>query len=226
MANDPLSRFRPRVESVEVAGRSIELLVLDDDAVLDVLSSSPVAAGAPAPDNPYFGLLWESAIVLARRVASGDPLAGARVLDLGCGVGLSGIVAALSGGRVTFADVMPQAIELSRRNAKRAGVTGEFVRFDLRAPAALAGRRFDRVLASDVLYERGKPAAILAALDAMLADDGRALLSDPMRPTADGFAREAEAAGFAVATTTEPIATAKATLLVRSFELTRKRAAR
>ncbi len=221
MPHDPLAPFLPRLETVTLAGRAIELFVLDDDAVLDALTAAPARDGAPPPDNPYFGLLWESAIVLARRAAGDASLAGAHVLDLGCGAGLTGIAAALAGARVTFADVMEEAVKLSRRNAARSGVAGEFVRFDLRDPKSLGAARFDVVLASDVLYERGKPNEILAALERLLAPRGRAILTDPMRPTADAFEAAARTAGFAVTTSTEAIATERATILVRVFELAR-----
>ncbi len=221
MSTDPLAPFSPRIERVTVGGRELELVVLDDDAVLDALTARPESAAAPPPDNPYFGLIWESALVLGGQVLGSGSLAGKTVLDLGCGVGITGISAALAGARVTFADVMPEAVVLARQNAARNRVDGEFVRFDLRAPDGFHGRRFDRVLASDLLYERGQPRAMLAALDLLLAPGGAALLSDPMRPTADAFDREARAAGFRVDVTTESITTARCTLLVRVFELTR-----
>lgn len=48
---------------------------------------------------------------------------GATVLDLGCGVGPLGILAALMGAGCVYAvDIVPAACELARENAERAGV--------------------------------------------------------------------------------------------------------
>jgi len=53
---------------------------------------------------PYWADLWPSAIELAHVVARWD-LAGRRVLELGCGLALPGIAAALRGGRVTVSAI-------------------------------------------------------------------------------------------------------------------------
>ncbi|HSU09647.1 MAG TPA: hypothetical protein VLK57_10630, partial [Pseudonocardia sp.] len=48
---------------------------------------------------PYWAELWPSSIALARAVAAAAPV-GARVLELGCGLGLPSITAALCGAHV------------------------------------------------------------------------------------------------------------------------------
>ena len=48
---------------------------------------------------PYWAELWPSGVALARTL-SGRALRGARTLELGCGLALPSIAAALSGGRV------------------------------------------------------------------------------------------------------------------------------
>jgi 16S rRNA G1207 methylase RsmC len=55
-----------------------------------------------------------------------------RVLDLGCGYGLVGIVIGrvFSGVELVFLDVNARAIKVARENAKENDVTGEFVSFD------------------------------------------------------------------------------------------------
>ncbi|MER9839587.1 methyltransferase [Mesorhizobium sp. M0074] len=47
---------------------------------------------------------------------------GERVLDMGTGSGVSGILAARKGARVVAVDINPQAIECARQNADRNGV--------------------------------------------------------------------------------------------------------
>src|SRR3954452_1272783 len=69
---------------------------------------------------PYWAELWPSGQALARRV-SARSLRGARVLELGCGLGLPSLAAALAGGRVLATDWSPQAIHLLGDNAARNG---------------------------------------------------------------------------------------------------------
>src|SRR5215218_11367546 len=61
---------------------------------------------------PYWAELWPSAVALARVVAR-RPLTGRRVLELGCGLGLPAIAAALGGGRVLATDWSPDAVVIT-----------------------------------------------------------------------------------------------------------------
>jgi hypothetical protein len=58
---------------------------------------------------PYWAQLWPSSVALARAVAIAKP-AGARVLELRCGLGLPSIAAALSGAHVLATDRSTDAL--------------------------------------------------------------------------------------------------------------------
>ena len=60
-----------------------------------------IARGDPAP---YGAVLWDSATALARRLFRAE-LQGRRVLELGCGCGLVGVVCATRGAIVLCTDV-------------------------------------------------------------------------------------------------------------------------
>src|SRR5437870_12373463 len=47
----------------------------------------------PAAPIPYWAEIWTASRAIARRLAAGPSLEGAAVLDLGCGLGLSGLAA-------------------------------------------------------------------------------------------------------------------------------------
>src|SRR4051794_24635403 len=65
---------------------------------------------------PYWAELWPSGVALARAIAARS-LRGARVLELGCGLGLPSLAAALGGGRVMATDWSPAALDLLADNA-------------------------------------------------------------------------------------------------------------
>ena len=65
---------------------------------------------------PYWAELWPSARVLADELAGRD-LAGRRVVELGCGVGLPSIVAALAGARALATDWYEEALAFVDANA-------------------------------------------------------------------------------------------------------------
>jgi predicted nicotinamide N-methyase len=136
---------------------------------------------------PYWAELWPSARVLARRVGV-VALRGARVLELGCGLGLPSLAAALAGGRVLATDWSPDAIAFAARNARANGLRVETAVAAWREPDALVARGpWDLVLGSDVLYEPRNGDQLEALLPRVLAPRGRVWLADPRRPAAVYF---------------------------------------
>jgi predicted nicotinamide N-methyase len=213
----PLERFHLRALGLELAGHRLRLETVADDELLAALERD----GAwDESRNPYWGQVWPAALALVRALAQAGRLGGARVLDLGCGPGLAGIVAARLGAAVTLADVVPDALELAGRNARANGVRAELVLCDLRDLSGVAGG-FDLVLASDLLYEPWQPEALAAALAQLVGPGGRALVADPLRPWAEPFAELARAHGFAVETTQTAVSSAGRPVAVRLFAATR-----
>lgn len=135
---------------------------------------------------PYWAELWPSGVALAHHVARRD-LAGLSVLELGCGLGLPSLVAALGGATVLATDWAPAALSLLEANAAANGAAleVELVRWD--DPAALRGRSFDLVLAADVLYEERHAAPLFALLERVVAPRGAAVVADPGRRHAGSF---------------------------------------
>jgi predicted nicotinamide N-methyase len=160
-------------EAVPLDGRDLRLLrPRDADSLLDE------KAFDREEFLPYWAELWPSARALAASI-SGRSLRGARTLELGCGLGLPSIAAALAGGRVLAVDCSPEAVELTRTNAERNGADLDTLVCSWTEPAPLLeSAPWDLVLASDVLYEPRNGDALLDLLPRLadvvwLADPGR-----------------------------------------------------
>jgi predicted nicotinamide N-methyase len=142
---------------------------------------------------PYWAEVWPSSIALGRAV-SARTLGGRRVLELGCGLGLPSVVAALGGARVLATDWSAEAVRAAARNAEVNGTalaTGR-VAWDEPGPL-LAGAPWDLVLASDVLYEQRMVDALLALLPRLVDARGEVWLADPGRVPAERFLQAAAA---------------------------------
>ena len=141
---------------------------------------------------PYWAELWPSGVALARAVAA-RALRGRRVVELGCGLGLPSIAAALAGGRVLATDWSEQAVDRAADNARRNGAAIDTFVCSWAAPEPLVARGpWDLVLASDVLYESRDVEPLLAILPRLLAPNGEAWIAEPGRPPARRFLAEAE----------------------------------
>jgi predicted nicotinamide N-methyase len=153
------------------------------------------AAGLPddgavewAPLVPYSSVLWRSGTALANELAEAE-LAGRRVVELGCGLGLPSLVAARAGAGVLATDEDDEALELLGRNARENGLSVATQRVEWGAAEGLVARGpFDVVLAADVLYERASVAPLLSLLPRL---GGEVWLADPGRPAADAFLERA-----------------------------------
>ena len=182
--DDALSPFDVIHEAVPVGAlrlpvarpRSAEDLIDEDDYARD-------------ERLPYWAELWPSALVLAAELEARD-LSGARVLELGCGIGLPSVVSALRGAQVVATDWYEDALGFVQANAAAAGARVQTRLLDWNDPPAdltAPGAARDLVVGADLLYEeRNGPA--LAALVPRLARPGAELLiADPRRPHAEGL---------------------------------------
>ena len=133
---------------------------------------------------PYWAELWPSGVALAQEVGRRE-LRGSRVLELGAGLGLPSLAAAVRGADVLATDWADDAVELLRANAARNAIPlrVERVRWDEPEPL-LAGAPWDLVLAADLLYERRNADALVELLPRL---GGETLLADPGRPFARSF---------------------------------------
>ena len=134
---------------------------------------------------PYWAELWPSGAALARVVAELD-LGGLRALELGAGLGLPSLAAALRGADVLATDWADDAVTLLRENAALNGIglRAERVRWDDPGPL-LDGAPWDIVLGADLLYEERNASLLLELLPRLGGRD--VLLADPGRPAAAGF---------------------------------------
>lgn len=157
---------------------------------------------------PYWAELWPSAVGLARyvaRSASEDlDIEHQSVLELGCGLGLVGVVAALRGARVVCTDYETDALAFARHNAQLNQCQQmQFRLVDWRRPALR--RRYATILASDVLYEARNFGPLVALLQRFLSRRGRALFADPGRVNGVPFFALLRHRGFEYDKVVEPV---------------------
>jgi predicted nicotinamide N-methyase len=203
---------------LDVGGRG--WTVLHTGAVVSVLDEARYLTDL-AGTLPYGVVLWPAAIALAHEIATRTgEFRGRSVLELGAGTGLPGVVAASLGAAVVQTDRQELALAVARRTAARNGVTGIEHRLADWADWA-DDRRYDWVIASDVIYAEALHPLVRGVLERAVAPAGRALLADPMRPAGLRFLEGMEAAGWRVTFTKWVIGEGDLARPVGVFELDR-----
>jgi predicted nicotinamide N-methyase len=184
-----------RTHVLQIAGRRIELAMpADPEALLDDALKDATQTGLS--QDPYWGILWDSAPRLAELILQTHWPGPLRTAELGCGVGLAGIAALLAGHDVTFSDHSADAVDVAQSNADRNGFDRPpGLVFEWQEPPALG---FDFLIASDVLYDVTSHTALLKTLKTMLLPGGTVWIGESGRSSATLFVQQARAEGWEV----------------------------
>ena len=110
-------------------------------------------------------------------VTARAPLAGSRVLDVGCGGGLLSEAMAKAGARVTALDLAPELVKVARLHALESGVEVDYRVQPVEALASAEPGSFDVVTCMEMLEHVPDPGAILAACATLLRPGGRLFVS-------------------------------------------------
>jgi predicted nicotinamide N-methyase len=190
------------LQEIAFDGLTIEVLrVVDVDTLLDRF---PKIEFRSDERLPYWADLWPSSLALAKYLWEADELRGLEVLELGCGLGLVGIVASRKGGRVTFTDYEADALAFTRYNVLRNDCQQAIVRhLDWHTPRLK--QAYALIVASDILYERVNFQPLLSIMQTALGPDGRFILAEPNRPVARDFLRLLRDHGFQYERSTEDV---------------------
>jgi len=110
-------------------------------------------------------------------IAERAPLAGRRVLDVGCGGGLLSEALARAGARVTGIDLAPGMIEVARLHAAESQLDIDYRGTEAEELARTAAESFDIVTCMEMLEHVPAPAAMTATLARLLRPGGALFVS-------------------------------------------------
>lgn len=155
-------------------------------------------------DVPFWAVLWPAAIGMSEYIWENIDFMGQRVLELGAGLGLVGLVAAEKRAEVVQTDFIPEALQLAQENAEINGIANiKYVLADWRD--FRIGEKFDWILGSDILYEPKLHPYLQKIFQANLAPGGSVVVADPGRDDAKRFIGELAQAGWDVKTVAKEV---------------------
>ena len=106
------SKYSLDIEFVKVAGKGFYFLHVAD--LIPLLSENQPES---APDFPFWVKIWEASLVLAEFVAKMPPRKGQRILELGAGLSVPGMVASSFGHDVVVTDYEDEIMDFVRASA-------------------------------------------------------------------------------------------------------------
>ena len=143
-------------------------------------------------DFPLWSKIWEAAIILSEYL-SGMPVdSEKRFLEIGCGIGVVGVVASAFGHRVIMTEYNPDALNFARANALAnlsAYDTGlEITELDWGNPRVKG--LFDYIIGSEVIYKKEDFQPILKLIKTYLKPAGEIILAEGVRKTSMEFFKQ------------------------------------
>lgn len=187
--------YSTRIVTVEVGGHAYRLRVLGDLQQYADPDGHGADLGISSAQWPLFGQLWPAGRLLAQTMERAD-VAGRRILEVGCGIGLSSLVLQRRGAMVVASDMHPLAEGFLAYNAALNALDAVHYR-QMRWDVALTTLgRFDMIIASDVLYERGHAALLADVVERHAEARAEVVISDPGRGNSAALSRRLHAQGF------------------------------
>lgn len=189
---------------VPVGTHSFRLKTLRDRQQYADPHGHAARSGISCASWPYFGWLWPAAIVLAEAMNEID-VEGRLILEIGCGLGLPSLVLKRNGANITASDYHPLAESFLDENAALNGMSPiDFVDLHWGEQTADLGR-FDVIIGSDILYERGQAELLAKLIHRHSAPCAEVWISCPGRGYVGRFNRALHAQGFDITEMMPPV---------------------
>lgn len=187
--------YTTRQLDVYLGGHNYRIRALSDLQQFADPNGAAERAGISSALWSLFGQVWPSGRVLAEAMCTFD-VAGKRILEVGCGLGLSSLVLQRRRADITASDHHPLAQSFLAHNATLNHLP-TITYHDLPwAQVDTTLGRFDLIIGSDILYERDH-AGLLAAMMLRHAQPlAEVLITDPGRGNSGPFTRALAARGY------------------------------
>ena len=145
------NKYAVEIAPLKIAGKTMRILQLTDfeQTIEDFVENSL----SEAVELPYWAKIWDATLLLAYFLGKQPVIRGQRVLEIGAGLGVAGIYAALCGHDVTISDDNQEALLFARANALLNDCPRVIVRkLDWRHPDLQD--QFDVIIGAEVVYDR------------------------------------------------------------------------
>lgn len=181
--------FEVGFEPLDIDGIPLEVLTVRNmPQYLDRLVARKTLQN-PLKELPLWAKVWPASLVLGRFMRHLDP-EGTSLLEIGAGCGIAGCIAARYGfSRIVVSDIAPDALHFAQANVLRNGLEDKIEVRHLDIVGADLKVRFDRIMASEILYLDELHRPLLKFVTRHLAHGGKAVFCSDVRRRHKRFAK-------------------------------------
>jgi ETFB lysine methyltransferase len=191
-----MSVVRLRYHTIEFGELDIHLRTLRDNQQFSDDKGEAEALGISSAFWPLFGIVWDSGNVLAHLMVEHE-VADLRILEVGCGIALASLVLNHRLADITATDYHPEAGAFLAANVLlNKGALIPFIRTGWEDAVTELGR-FDLIIGSDLLYERGQVETLAGFIEQHAKSHCEVILVDPGRGQQGRFSKLMTSLGYA-----------------------------
>lgn len=175
-----MTKLRLSYQTIEFGKTDIHLCTLRNNQEFHDPNGIAEKLGISSASWPIFGVLWPSSLVLAHYMFDCET-GKKRILEIGCGIGLSSIVLNAQSADITATDYHPEVQVFLDRNAELNG--NNLIDFERTDWADLNDNLglFDMIIGSDLLYEDNHINLLASFINAHANPQCEVILVDPGR---------------------------------------------
>ena len=190
-----MSKLRFRYQTIEFGSTDIHVRTLRDNNQYADDRGAAAKLGIHSATWPHFGVIWDSGTVLAHQMQEFD-IAGKRILEVGCGIGLSSLLLNSRGANITATDHHPEAQTFMAINTGlNQGKAIPFVRTNWSDRDSCLGQ-FDLIIGSDLLYEPDHADLLSGFIHQHTKPTCEIIIVDPGRRQRARFSQAMRALGY------------------------------
>lgn len=190
-----MTELRLSYQTIEFGKTDIHLCTLRNNQEFYDPEGTAEKLGISSATWPLFGVIWPSSLVLAHYISDYET-SSKRILEVGCGIGLSSLLLNKKHADITATDYHPEASNFLQRNVllnKDKDIA--FEQTDWANNNDSLGL-FDLIIGSDILYEDVHIELLANFLQAHAKPHCEVIIVDPGRGRKNKLSKKMEAFGF------------------------------